>query len=221
MAKRSERVRILIADDHAVFRYGLRTLLESEPGFTVVGEATDGSEVVPLATALKPHVLMLDLAMPRLTGLEVLRELSSSANGQMRTILVTAAIEKRQIIEALQLGARGILLKSGAMELVTKCVEKVLADEFWVGREGVTSLVDYLQKMKPGMEQGAGPGSADFTPREREIVSAILAGRMNKEIAAQLFISEDTVKRHLSNIFAKAGVSNRLELAMWSTKGSA
>jgi Response regulator containing a CheY-like receiver domain and an HTH DNA-binding domain len=221
MVKPPGEVRILIADDHAVFRYGLRTLLESESGFTVVGEAVDGSEVVPLATALKPHVLMLDLAMPRLTGIEVLRELSSSANGQMRTIVVTAAIEKRQIIEALQLGARGILLKSGAMELVTKCVEKVLANEFWVGREVVTGLVDYLQKMTTGMEQRVGPGSPDFTPREREIVSAILAGRMNKEIAAQLLISEDTVKRHLSNIFAKAGVSNRLELAIWSTKGSA
>jgi DNA-binding NarL/FixJ family response regulator len=102
---------------------------------------------------------------------------------------------------------------------VTRCIDKVLAGEYWVGREGVTSLVDYLQMMKPGMEHGVEPGSPEFTPREREIISAILTGRMNKEIAAKLLISEDTVKRHLSNIFAKAGVSNRLELAIWSSKG--
>lgn len=218
MAKRPAKIRILIGDDHAVFRYGLRTLLDSEPAFTVVGEAVDGSEVVQLATALKPQVLMLDMAMPHLTGIEVLRELSST-NGQMRTIVVTAAIEKRQIIEALQLGARGILLKSSAIELVTRCIEKVLAGEYWVGREGLTSVVDYLQMLTPRMEHGAEPGSPQFTPREREIISAILTGRMNKEIAAKLLISEETVKRHLSNIFAKAGVSNRLELAVWSTKG--
>jgi two-component system, NarL family, nitrate/nitrite response regulator NarL len=217
MSKRS-KVRILIADDHAVFRYGLKALLESEPGFTVVGEAVDGSEVLQLVTALKPTVLMLDLAMPRLTGLEALRDLSST-NGQMRTIMLTAAIEKRQIVEALQLGARGILLKSAAVELVTKCIEKVLAGEYWVGREGVTSLVNYLQSMKQGLDESAEPSLRDFTPREREIISAILTGRMNKEIAATLLISEDTVKRHLSNIFAKAGVSNRLELAIWSRKG--
>jgi DNA-binding NarL/FixJ family response regulator len=137
----------------------------------------------------------------------------------MRTIMLTAAIEKRQIVEALQLGARGILLKSAAVELVTKCIEKVLAGEYWVGREGVTSLVNYLQSMKQGLDESAEPGLRDFTPREREIISAILTGRMNKEIAATLLISEDTVKRHLSNIFAKAGVSNRLELAIWSRKG--
>jgi two-component system, NarL family, nitrate/nitrite response regulator NarL len=217
MSKRP-KIRILIADDHAVFRYGLKALLESEPGFTVVGEAADGSEILQLVTALKPTVLMLDLAMPRLTGLEALRELSLT-NGQMRTIMLTAAIEKRQIVEALQLGARGILLKSAAVELVTKCIEKVLAGEYWVGREGVTSLVEYLHSMKQGSNESAEPSLRDFTPREREIISAILTGRMNKEIAAMLLISEDTVKRHLSNIFAKAGVSNRLELAIWSRKG--
>jgi two-component system, NarL family, nitrate/nitrite response regulator NarL len=214
VAKRLPKIRILIADDHAVFRYGLRTLLESE-GFAVVGEAADGSEVIEVASVLKPAVLMLDLAMPGLAGIDVLRALSS-AHGSMRTIVLTAAIEKKQIVEALQLGARAILLKDAAIELVTKCVEKVLADEYWVGREAVTSLVDYLQGMMQNGAEIAQPSMRDFTPREREIISAILTGRMNKEIAAKLLITEDTVKRHLSNIFAKAGVSNRLELAIWS-----
>jgi two-component system nitrate/nitrite response regulator NarL len=216
MSKKPAKIRILIADDHAVFRYGLRTLLESEPGFTVVGEASDGSEVAKLTSVLKPAVLMLDLAMPRLTGIEVLRELSST-HEKVRTIVLTAAIEKKQIVEALQLGARGILLKDAAIQLVTKCIEKVLVGEYWVGREAVTSLMDYLRVMKQGTQEQAEPSLLEFTPREREIISAILTGSMNREIAARLSISEDTVKRHLSNIFAKAGVSNRLELAIWST----
>jgi two-component system, NarL family, nitrate/nitrite response regulator NarL len=213
MAKKSAKIRILIADDHAVFRYGLRALLESEPRFTVVGEAVDGSEVAKLTSELKPAVLMLDLAMPRVTGIEVLRELAS-AQGEVRTIVLAAAIEKKQIVEALQLGARGILLKDAAIQLVAECIEKVVAGDFWVGHEAVTSLVDYLHGLKRSAE-----GKAEqrlFTPREQEIISAILTGCVNKEIAVRLSISEDTVKRHLSNIFDKAGVSNRLELAVWS-----
>ena len=215
MVKKPASIGILIADDHAVFRYGLRTLLESEPGFTVVGEAADGSEVARLTTVLKPAVLMLDLAMPRLTGIEVLRELAS-AHGEVRTIVLTAAIEKKQIVEALQLGARGILLKDAAIQLVTKCVERVLAGDYWVGREAVTSLMDYLQGLKRTSEGKPEQRSLNFTAREQEIIAAILTGCTNKEVAARLTISEETVKRHLSNIFGKAGVSNRLELAIWS-----
>ena len=213
MPKKPTKIRILIADDHAVFRYGLRALLESEPRFTVVGEAVDGSEVAKLTSELKPAVLMLDLAMPRVTGIEVLRELAS-AQGEVRTIVLAAAIEKKQIVEALQLGARGILLKDAAIQLVAECIEKVVAGDFWVGHEAVTSLVDYLHGLKRSAD-----GNAEqrlFTPREQEIISAILTGCVNKEIAVRLSISEDTVKRHLSNIFDKAGVSNRLELAVWS-----
>jgi two-component system nitrate/nitrite response regulator NarL len=218
MAKKSARIGILIADDHAVFRYGLRKLLESETGFTVVGEAVDGSQVAKLTSVLKPEVLMLDLAMPRLTGIEVLRELAS-ADGQVRTIVLTAAIEKKQIVEALQLGARGILLKDSAIQLVAQCIEKVMAGDYWIGHNAVTSLVDYLRALKRDTEEKAAAHPLpEFTPREQGIISAIVTGCANKEIAANLAISEDTVKHHLSNIFAKAGVSNRLELAIWSMK---
>jgi DNA-binding NarL/FixJ family response regulator len=213
MAKKPARIRILIADDHAVFRYGLRALLESEPRFTVVGEAVDGSEVAKLTRELKPAVLMLDIAMPRLTGIEVLRELAS-AKGEVRTIVLTAAIEKKQIVEALQLGARGILLKDAAIQLIAQCIEKVVAGDFWVGHEAVTSLVDYLCGLRG--TGGTVQRLPEFTPRENEIISAIVTGCVNKEIAIKLSLSEDTVKHHLSNIFDKAGVSNRLELAIWS-----
>ena len=215
MAKKSAKIRILIADDHAVFRYGLRTLLDSEPMFKVVGEAVDGSDVAKLMSELKPTVLMLDLAMPRLTGIEVLRNLAS-AEDAVRVIILTAAIEKRQIVEALQLGARGILLKDAAVPLVTKCIHTVLTGDYWVDHEAVGSLVDYLKRLQKDAPEKTWQKALDFTPREHEIISAIVSGRSNKEIAANLSISEDTVKHHLSNIFDKAGVSNRLELAIWS-----
>jgi two-component system nitrate/nitrite response regulator NarL len=215
MGDKSHATKILIADDHPVFRFGLRTFLESEPGFTVVGEANDGSEVVSLVAEVKPNILLLDLAMPHLTGIDVLRELAP-AHGQVRTVVLTAAIEKKEILEALQLGARGILLKDAAVQLVTKCIYKVLAGDYWIGQEAVTNLVDYLRKFRSETADQASQKLLEFTPREREIISAIIVGCTNKEIAARLSISEDTVKHHLSNIFAKAAVSNRLELAMWS-----
>jgi len=214
MAEKSAKIRILVADDHPVFRYGLRTLLESEPKFTVIGEAADGSEVAKLTSALKPDVLMLDLAMPRLTGMEVLRELAST-QGQVRTIVLTAAIEKEQLVEALQLGARAILLKDAAIQTAIKCIEKVMTGEYWVGHEVVASLVDYVHTLR-GAEEKRAQKLLEFTPREREIVSLIITGCVNKEIAAKLTLSEDTVKHHLSNIFAKAKVANRLELAIWA-----
>ncbi len=215
MAETRREIRILIADDHPVFRHGLRTLLQSEPGFRVVGEAIDGAEVANLTDVLKPNVLLLDLAMPRLTGMEVLREMASE-HGRIRTIVLTANIEKAQIAEALQLGARGILLKDAAIELVTKCIGKVMAGEYWVGREAVTDMLDYLRELKRDPREKQEKKLFSFTPREREVISAILTGYANKEIAAKFSLSEDTVKHHLSNIYAKAGVSNRLELAVWA-----
>lgn len=218
MSEKRTAVRILIADDHPIFRCGLRMLLESEPRFKVVGQAIDGCEVARLASTLKPDVLLLDLAMPRLTGIEALRDMAAGGC-QVRTIVLTAAVDKAQIVESLQLGARGILLKDAAIQLVSKCIDKVMAGEYWVGRETITDLVAYLRGLDRGPtpeEEAAAQRLLIFTPREREIISAIVVGSVNKDIAAKLSLSEDTVKHHLSRIFAKAGVSNRLELAVWS-----
>jgi len=215
MADKRSPVRILIADDHPIFRCGLRMLLESEPGFKVIGQAVDGYEVVGLVTTLRPDVLLLDLAMPCLTGIEVLRDMAAD-DRQVRTIVLTAAIKKAEIVQALQLGARGILVKDAAIQLVTKCIENVMAGEYWVGRETVKDPITYLRGLDGGPTPEAARKLLAFTPREREIISAIVTGSANKDIAAKLSLSEDTVKHHLSHIFAKAGVSNRLELAVWS-----
>jgi two-component system nitrate/nitrite response regulator NarL len=221
MDKRTHAIRIVIADDHPIFRDGLRRLLESEPDLKVVGEACDGAEAVKLARQLKPEILLLDLAMPRHPGLEALREMSAGTGpNPVRVILLTAAAEKNQIVEALQLGARGVVLKDSATQLLLKSIHTVMAGEYWVGRESVSNLVQYLRTLVQSSGEEARQKKFGLTPRELEIVSAVVAGYSNKEIAEYFKISEDTVKHHLSNIFDKLGVSTRLELALFAVNQS-
>jgi two-component system, NarL family, nitrate/nitrite response regulator NarL len=201
-------IRILIADDHAIFRDGLRRLLATQPDFKVLAEASDGKEALALATELKPDVLLLDLAMPRVPGMEVLRELARQEL-PLRTILLTAAIQPFAVTTALQLGARGIVLKASPPELLLKSIRSVCDGQFWVGSEPVSTWA------RPGQPSGAGFG---LTSREVEIIAAIKEGNSNREIAAKLAISEETVKRHLSNIYGKLGVNSRLELAVLASE---
>src|SRR5215467_4825686 len=218
--RKTQQVRLVIADDHPIFRDGLRRLLEAEADLKVIAEASDGAEAVKLARQLKPDILLLDLAMPKHPGLEALRELSMPANATpVRVILLTAAAEKGQIVEALQLGARGVVLKDSATQILLKSIRAVMNGEYWVGRESVSNLVHYLRSL---VESAATPKQRKYglTPRELEIVSAVVAGYTNKEIAEHFKISEDTVKHHLSNIFDKVGVSTRLELALFAVNQS-
>jgi DNA-binding NarL/FixJ family response regulator len=213
MAEVSKSVRILLADDHPIFRDGLRKLLETQADFEVVGEASDGVEAVKMARELDPDVLLLDLAMPRRPGLGALQDLADLTS-RIRVILLTAGIEKPQILEALHRGARGVVTKESATELLLKCIRTVMAGEYWVGRESVADLVRFLRAPEAGRSDD--PARFRLTPREIEVVGAIVAGDTNRDIARRLSISEDTVKHHLTNIFDKLGVSNRLELALFA-----
>lgn len=214
MAKKSSEVRIVIADDHPIFRDGLRRLLQSE-GMKVVGEAPNGEEAVKLAQQLNPDILLLDVAMPQKPGLEALRDLAG-AKTPVRTILLTAAIERTQIVEALQLGARGVVLKESATQLLLRSIQTVLRGEYWVGRESVSDLVQTLRDLLPPAGTDTKKTKFGLTPRELEIIAAIVAGYSNRDIAQKFSISEQTVKHHLTNTFDKLGVSTRLELALFA-----
>jgi DNA-binding NarL/FixJ family response regulator len=215
MEKHPEAVRILIADDHPIFREGLRKLLEGEQGFRVIGEATNGEEAVKMAHQLRPDLLLLDLFMPSLPGVEVLRELGAMPH-QVPTIVLTAAVDKDQIVEAFRLGARGIIMKHSATDLLFKGIRCVLDGHYWIGHEGVSELVRALLEFLPRHGEAADNGGYHLTAREKQVVALIVAGYTNKDIAKKFGISEHTVKHHLTNIFDKLGVSNRLELVLFS-----
>lgn len=216
MTERST-IRVVIADDHPIVRDGLRKLLEGEAGFEVIGQAADGHEALHLVLKRNPDILLLDVAMPRMGGFDVLRALRDQ-DSRVRPILLTAGIEQAQTLEALKLGARGIVLKETATELLFKAIRCVMRGEYWIGREGVMGLIDTLKQQETAKAEAPVDPISRITVRERDIVAGVVAGLSNKEIAQRCSVSEQTVKHHLSNIFDKLGVSTRLELALFAVE---
>jgi two-component system, NarL family, nitrate/nitrite response regulator NarL len=209
-------IAIVIADDHGLFRAGLRRLLESESDFRVAGEAANGIAAVDAVHILNPDVLLLDLCLAGRSGLDVLRALARSTLPRPRTIVLTAAIDDDQAIEALQLGAQGILLKDSAPPLLFKSIRAVANGQCWLGRDCVANLVRHLQTARNAVHEEPRRTAFGLTTRERQVVSAIVDGSTNRDIAQRFAVSADTVKHHLTNIFDKCGVSNRLELALFA-----
>lgn len=208
-------IRLIVADDHPVVRFGVRNMLMAESGFDVVSEAEDGDVAITQVLEHEPDVLLLDLQMPRLPGLEAMRAIMSRSP-RVKIILLTSTISTQQIIEALQIGARGIVLKDSVAGDLGEAIRAVAGGDYWIGGERVVNLVTALHELM--QKAAAVPERKTFglTPRELEVVSSIVEGCSNKDIAKQYTISEETVKRHLSNIFDKTGVSTRLELALFA-----
>ncbi len=200
------QTRIVIADDHPIFRDGLRRLLESEPGFAIVGECADGGGAVSLVASLQPDVLLLDVAMPNGGGLGALAQLDTAAT---KVILLTAAIEARDVLQAIKLGARGLVMKESATRQLIDGIHNVMDGKFVVDADVTNDLAVAIQRHESQSAKRYG-----LTAREREIIAAIAAGETNRDIAGRLSISTQTVKHHLTNIFDKTGISTRLELAL-------
>jgi DNA-binding NarL/FixJ family response regulator len=203
-------VRIAIADDHPIFRDGLKRLLESEPGFMVVAEGIDGFDAIRLVREVRPDVLLLDVAMPRMGGLEALATLTVDAT---RVILLTAVLEPADLLQAVQSGVRGVVLKESATRHLIDGIHRVMEGRYVIGLEIAEDLAQAIRHAVPPR-----PRQFGLTGRESEIVSAIVAGQSNRDIALQLSISLQTVKHHLTSIFDKTGVSTRLELALFAIR---
>lgn len=214
-------IRIIVADDHPIVRDGIRRLLTLEPDFDVIGEAGDGREVIELVTHLDPDILLLDLRMPNLDGLSALQTLQQT-NRRTKIIVLTASDDKNEFVQAMKLGCSGIVLKQTAPELIVKSIRKVHAGEIWL--DSNTTAAVMRQFAAPGSENSGSTNTTSGKPRERsplstrerEIVTLVAQGYKNKEMAEKMFISEQTVKNHLHNIFDKLGVSDRLELALYA-----
>jgi len=201
-----------VADDHAIFRDGLRKLLADAEEIQIVGEASNGVECVKMLAKLKPDILLLDLRMPEKDGLGVLEEVNFDST-PTRVIVLTAAEDDRDVVRAMRLGARGVVLKQSASDLLVKAIHKVFDGEIWLDNRMTAEVIDAFKKSAEAGQRREKPLLSD---REKEIVQLVAQGFRNREIGEKLFISEQTVKNHLHNIFDKLGVSDRLELALYA-----
>jgi len=208
-------IRIVVADDHPVVRIGVKNMLEDEPGFEVIGQAEDGDDAITQTLDLEPDILLLDLQMPRLPGLEAMRAIMSKSP-RVKIIMLTSTISTQQVIEALQIGARGIVLKDAVASDLATALRAVLSGDYWIGGERVANLLTALNELMNKAAAVPERKTYGLTPRELEVTTCIVEGCSNKDVAKQFAISEETVKRHLSNIFDKTGVSTRLELALFA-----
>jgi DNA-binding NarL/FixJ family response regulator len=215
MDSRAREISILIADGQTLFREGLRELLEEQPDFHVVGEAPDGVDALRLTVDLKPDVLLLDLEIPKLNGKEVLERLAAAA-AKTRTVLLAASIENDPIPEVFRLGARGFILKESPTSMLLKCIRSVAAGQFWMVHGPVSDVNSPDPQKTPRIDPRLQPRRFGLTDREREVLVLVIAGKTNRQIAEQFSISEQTVKHHITHIFDKVGVYNRLELALFA-----
>jgi DNA-binding NarL/FixJ family response regulator len=205
------RARLVLADDHPIVLHGLEQLFERQPDFEVVRCCSDGSSALEAVRELSPDVLVLDLRMPSMSGVDVLRALSA-AKLKCRTVVLTAALRDRDAVDALQFGARGLVLKESAPELLLECVRRVHEGNQWLDPEALSGAVGRILRRDAAIREAAGI----LTPREVEIVGLVVEGKRNKEIAERLSITEGTVKLHLHHIYDKLGVSGRLELVVFA-----
>jgi DNA-binding NarL/FixJ family response regulator len=212
MAQAKQTIRVLMADDHVIFRDGLRKLLATEDDIKIVGEASNGGDCIKMLAKLKPDILLLDLRMPDKDGLAVLEEVNFDQL-PTRVVVLTAAEDDRDVVRAMRLGARAVVLKQSATELLVKSIRKVQGGEIWLDNRMTAEVMKAFSKSADGGPRREKPLLSD---REMEIVQLVAQGYRNKEIGERLFISEQTVKNHLHNIFDKLGVSDRLELALYA-----
>jgi DNA-binding NarL/FixJ family response regulator len=208
------RTRILLADDHGLVRDGLRMVLEAQPDLAVVAEAGDGIEAVRIAQTVELDLAVLDVAMPRMTGLQAARELAVRRPG-LRVLMLSMHDNEQYFFEALKAGASGYVLKSGANRDLVEACRAAMRGEPFLYPAAVTAIIrDYLDRARAGEEAPDDP----LTPREHDVVKLIAEGHTAEEIAAALTISRKTVDRHRANVLDKLGMRNRVELTRYAIR---
>jgi DNA-binding NarL/FixJ family response regulator len=209
-------IRVLIVDDHAVVREGLRTFLELQDGIEVVGEAGDGAAALDQAAALAPDVILMDLVMPRLDGVAAMRRLRERSPGS-RVIVLTSFLDDDRLMPALQAGAAGYLLKDVEPAELARAVRSAGSDQAMIDPTVAARLLRTLSEPGPAIHRGEDPGTT-LTRREREVLELLAAGHSNKRIALELGIAEKTVKTHVGHLMAKLGVADRTQAAVLAVR---
>jgi DNA-binding NarL/FixJ family response regulator len=204
-------ITVLVADDQPLARAGFRTILGAAPGIAVVGEAVDGEEAVEQARRLRPEVVLMDIQMPKVDGIEATRRLP----GQKVIVLTTFGLDD-YIVEALRAGAAGFLLKDAPVEELVGAVRAVAAGDAQLSPAVTRRLLDRVAGRLPSPVRAESDAVRSLTPRELEILVMLAAGRSNAEIAADLFVSEATVKTHVSNVLAKLGLRSRIQAVIFA-----
>ena len=204
-------VRVLIASEYALFREGLHLSLARQEDIQVIGEAADSSQTLRIAEALQPDILLLDVQKPQAGELEILSHLRARSP-KTHVLILTSVLEDAFIARALQQGAMGYLLKTATQRDLVKAIHAIYAGELWVQRKVLTEILEYMRQMIRELSGLSLELQETLTDREREVVTWVMRGKTNKEIATQLAISEKTVKAHLRNIFPKLKVSRRAQL---------
>ncbi len=215
-APTSNRIRVLLIDDHALVRAGLVTLIEQRPGLTVIGEAANRADALAIAAREQPDIILLDLDLGGENSLDFLPELFTAAPAT-RVILLTGMLDPEAHRRAVRLGAMGLVLKEQATEVLIKAIERVHAGEVWLDRSMLATVLTELSPARANEEVDPEAAKiATLTAREREVIALLAEGLPSKQIAERLFISEATVSHHLGSIFNKLGVTNRLELVVYA-----
>ena len=206
-----DAIRVLIVDDHQVVREGLRNFLELQDGMEVAGEAGDGEEGVALAAELRPDVVLMDLVMPKLGGVEAMRVLRERAPGT-RVIVLTSFIDDEHLLPAMRAGAAGYLLKNVQPQELARAIRAADAGEALIDPAVAARLVEALAEAEPD------DGYERLTPREREVLALIGRGFSNKRIALELGVAEKTAKTHVSNLLGKLGLADRTQAALYASR---
>ena len=205
-------IRVLIAEDHAMIREGLKQLLEMEPDIKVVAGVADGQLAVDSYLAMKPDIVLMDINMPRKNGLEAISEIRSF-DGNARVIMLTIHQDREYLFKALDLGAMGYVLKDAESRVLVEAIRTVISGQTYIQPSMARELVTEFKRMKSGDDN-----PNQLSEREKEVLKLVAVGMVNKDIAGKLYISEKTVKNHISSIFRKLDVQDRTQAAVFAIK---